>query len=280
MACADCFKGVLNEGTPKGTIKKVYGVDTYVASPPNGARPTGVIVIIPDAFGWDLNNNRILADNYAEMGGFLVHLPDFMNGKSADPIVFGYMDHITTPGIAATVTKPYYAVLALSHFIPFRRQNGPDVAWPRILSFMRALRADPEVSDLSIGAAGFCWGGPFTFWLCGDKEKAEDGRSLIDAGFTAHPSNLKLPADAEGLTKPMSVAQGSNDIVVNSKAISQIETTLKKSPMHEVVIYEGAKHGFAVRAPPKDEKSSKQGFEATQQAVNFFTKHFKKPAKL
>lgn len=40
----------------------------------------GIIIIVPDAFGWEFVNNRILADNYAEKGKYLVYLPDFMNG--------------------------------------------------------------------------------------------------------------------------------------------------------------------------------------------------------
>lgn len=37
-------------------------------------------MIITDAFGWELPNNRILADNYAKKGNFRVYMPDFMNG--------------------------------------------------------------------------------------------------------------------------------------------------------------------------------------------------------
>ena len=38
------------------------------------------MVIIPDLFGWKLNNSRVLADRYAERGGYTVYLPDFMDG--------------------------------------------------------------------------------------------------------------------------------------------------------------------------------------------------------
>jgi hypothetical protein len=37
-------------------------------------------VIIADAFGWELINNRIIADNFAEKGHFKVLLPDFFHG--------------------------------------------------------------------------------------------------------------------------------------------------------------------------------------------------------
>jgi dienelactone hydrolase len=82
MSCPDCFKGHLHDGIPNGTIQTIHGTETYVATPPEGIVPKGIIVVISDAFGWDFVNNRILSDNYAEKGGFIVYLPDFMNGQS------------------------------------------------------------------------------------------------------------------------------------------------------------------------------------------------------
>lgn len=70
-------------GSPTGTMKNIHGLPTYVANPPEGVTPIGIIVYIPDAFGWQFVNNRILADHYAKRGNFLVYLPDFMNGSFA-----------------------------------------------------------------------------------------------------------------------------------------------------------------------------------------------------
>src|ERR1700678_4039379 len=81
MSCPNCFSGHINGGTPVGTTTTIHGLPTYVATPPKGVTPKGIIVVISDAFGWEFVNNRILADNYAQKGGFLVYLPEFMNGK-------------------------------------------------------------------------------------------------------------------------------------------------------------------------------------------------------
>ena len=75
-----CATGSLHTGTPTGRIEKVHGLDCYIADAPNDS-PKGVVVIIPDAFGWTLPNNRILADCYAKEGNFQVYLPEFMNGE-------------------------------------------------------------------------------------------------------------------------------------------------------------------------------------------------------
>jgi hypothetical protein len=81
MSCSDCFQGHVHEGRPRGKITKLYGLDTYV-SEPTGERPVrGIIVVIPDAFGWDFVNSRLLADHYANKGNYKVYLPDFMQGS-------------------------------------------------------------------------------------------------------------------------------------------------------------------------------------------------------
>lgn len=58
----------------------MHGFKTYVTDPPSGVAAKGIVVIIPDVFGWTLNNSRVLADRYAERGGYTVYLPDFMDG--------------------------------------------------------------------------------------------------------------------------------------------------------------------------------------------------------
>ena len=80
MPCKDCASGVLHEGTPAGREETIHGLMTYVTDPPSGVAAKGIVVIIPDLFGWSLNNSRVLADRYAERGGYTVYLPDFMDG--------------------------------------------------------------------------------------------------------------------------------------------------------------------------------------------------------
>ena len=63
-------------------METLHGLPTYVARPQDGAEPVGVVVIVADAFGWELLNSRALADAYARRGPFLVYMPDFFGGES------------------------------------------------------------------------------------------------------------------------------------------------------------------------------------------------------
>ena len=83
MSCPECFKGHQHEGTPLGKEEKLHGLDVYVSAPPDGAAPKGLVIIVPDAFGWKFVNSRLLADHYAAKGNFLVYIPDVMNGNWA-----------------------------------------------------------------------------------------------------------------------------------------------------------------------------------------------------
>lgn len=89
MSCPACFQGVeRTDAKPTGRQTRVHGLDCYVASPANGLTK-GIIVIVPDAFGWTFVNNRLLADEYARQGSFDVYLPDFMDGENMYPQLVG-----------------------------------------------------------------------------------------------------------------------------------------------------------------------------------------------
>ncbi len=98
MACRDCVTGALHEGTPLGREETIHGLPTYVTEPPSGKAPKGIIVIIPDALGWNFKNSRILADKYAKRTNSLVYLPDFMDGHMLDTSLFASMDTLSGHG--------------------------------------------------------------------------------------------------------------------------------------------------------------------------------------
>ncbi|MCJ1356762.1 MAG: hypothetical protein MMC33_006758 [Icmadophila ericetorum] len=275
MACRDCITGALHAGTPVGRVETVHGLPTYISEPPEGQSPKGIIVIISDALGWELNNSRILADTYARRMNSRVYLPDFMDGHWMSSSLFANMDTITGNGSVFGKILPMLQVV--SAFIPFLYYNRLAVSKPKVFKFFHELRTN-EAASLPVGAAGFCWGGKFVFLLCHDSEKAANGKSLIDAGFTAHPSNLAIPDDANLVTLPLSVSIGDVDIALPLKQVQQTKEILEKKDAEkfEVVILPGAVHGFAVRAKPGDEKGIEQGKQAEDQAVGWYTKRFEK----
>ncbi len=92
--------------------------------------------------------------------------------------------------------------------------------------------------------------------------------------FTAHPSPMKFPDEWEKVSKPLSLAIGDVDMGIKVERVREIKAVLEKKNdgQNEVVIYEGAKHGFAVRADPADEGQTKSANEARDQALKWFGK--------
>lgn len=162
-------------------------------------------------------------------------------------------------------------------FAPFVFFNRLSVSKPRVYKFFHDLRS-AEASNLPIGVAGFCWGGKLVTLLCADSEKAANGRSLVDAGFTAHPSMLDVPADIEAVTLPLSVCIGDVDFGLPIAGVKQIQDIFERKNgegeglRYEIVVLEGARHGFAVRGNPKVKKEMEQGMVAEDQAVDWFRK--------
>lgn len=63
----DCCKGMRHTGESKGVIKNIAGVDTYVATPPDG-KAKGVLLYFADVWGPFYNNNKLLQDHFATQG--------------------------------------------------------------------------------------------------------------------------------------------------------------------------------------------------------------------
>ncbi|KAE9368109.1 dienelactone hydrolase family protein [Stipitochalara longipes BDJ] len=244
ITCPDCLSGSIKYGEPSGTVTTIQGLPEYVTRPTG--TPKGLIVLIPDIFGWEISNCRLLADAYAKEGGFLVYLPNFMNGfiPSAGAMHAMELFLAPSPSIFTTIfNKPFW--------------------------LLRHCGKDPETNTLKIGSAGFCWGGKYTILLSQQPD-------LIDAAFTAHPSKMKVPEAWDKVQKPLSVAIGDVDTGIKIDMAKDVKTLLegesKPKGQNEVVIYAGAKHGFAARADRKDEGQTKSAGEAFQQAIAWFTK--------
>ena len=80
MSSVACCSGSEHDGVPKGTTGTLYGLPTYIAEP-SDRDVKAIVVLIPDAIGWEFNNLRLLADTFAERIGVRCLIPEFMNGE-------------------------------------------------------------------------------------------------------------------------------------------------------------------------------------------------------
>ena len=80
MSCADCYKGFVLPGEPKGSmVGKAY----FTPAPSDATQQTKAIVLLTDIFGLPPPNPRIVADHLAEQVGVDVWVPDSFDGASS-----------------------------------------------------------------------------------------------------------------------------------------------------------------------------------------------------
>ncbi|KAI1320890.1 dienelactone hydrolase family protein [Xylariaceae sp. FL0255] len=278
MSCPDCFTGGIHEGKPTGTVTKLHGLDVYIAEPATGNAPKGIIVLIPDIFGWDFVNIRLMADGFAKKKDYRVYAPDFMDGHAAPTSAIASMKKVMNPAGSwlGTLAKPLHAISLASVAVPALINVRFGKTYPIVKKFMEDLRRN-ESAHLPVAVTGYCWGGKHVALLSADAETAKvDGKPLADVGFTAHPSALSLFDDIEKLKLPVSFALGELDGMIKPDQAKQLEKIVLAKPdgqKGEVRIYNGYGHGFACRVDVKND-DPKAAVEAEDQALAWFEKHF------
>ncbi|SPJ87164.1 uncharacterized protein FTOL_12189 [Fusarium torulosum] len=186
----------------------------------------------------------------------------------------------------ARLQRAIYTFQVLSLAIPWMNRTKTSFTYPRVVSFVQALRTSPPTfptNNLKVGVAGFCWGGKHAVLLSQDDAftrvqrhesqiKSTDLEPLIDCAFITHPSNLEVPDDIEAIMVPISVAVSDNYMVLKAAPAKQMKHILEAESGHKVTILPGAKHGFAIRTHPDDKYEMECAEKAEIQAIKWFTK--------
>lgn len=75
-----CLKGVLHEGKARGRYATIAGVETYIATPPDGRGNGHIILYFPDVWGL-FANGLLVMDGFADAGYLTLGL-DYFRGVS------------------------------------------------------------------------------------------------------------------------------------------------------------------------------------------------------
>ena len=281
MSCPACFRGTIHTGTPTGTTTTLHNLKTYTALPPSPSPSSSTIILLTDAFGFNLPNAFLLADHYATSTGFRVLVPSWIPGGGVPLATLALMETMMAPvpffSIVPQLKRLWAFFRVMSIVIPFAIRSRP--ASKSILEYARAVKAElhAEGKGGKLGVAGICVGGMHSTALCSQSSIEGGEEKLVDAQFCAHPAGLKLPGDVIEAVKrvPYSFAIGDRDFlkverVLELQASLRREVGTEEKGGYEVKIYEGVGHGFAVRASREKEEEDEAAGEAARQAVEWF----------
>lgn len=254
-----CVTGHLHNGAPQGKEEFVAGLKAYVT----GDNKLKTILAITDIFGYQLNNVKLLADEYAKSGGFRVIVPDFFENDSVNEKHMKALTPLTSDTTPTEETKKANLEAAFQEVHPWAERHKDDIVRPLIIKVVKSLKADSE----KLGIVGFCWGARHAILLGG-------AGSAVDAIVANHPSFTEFPTAFEDVTKPTLIQVGENDSMFPSEQVRSVKHDIfVKKAGCEVIVYPGAVHGFGVRADLNNDAEKKIKEDATGAALDFFQKH-------
>ncbi|OCH96354.1 alpha/beta-hydrolase [Obba rivulosa] len=245
--CKHCISGVRHEGIPEGKIETIGDVECYIATPNVDYPKDKVLLFLTDVFGIPLNNNKLLADDFAR-NGFRTIVPDILAGDAipADALSTGNFD------IGAWIGK-----------------HQANVYRPILDKVIATLK---EQGVTKFATTGFCYGARPAFDLAFD--------NVTSVTVVNHPSLLKIPEDLEKYRDLSKASLLINSCEVDQQFPQEAQAKAdeilgggKFAPGYERTYWEGCTHGFAVRGDISDPKvkAGKEG--AFKASVEFLIKH-------
>jgi dienelactone hydrolase len=156
-----------------------------------------------------------MADSYAK-AGYMVLIPDYFRGE---PIP------LEDPAFDRKAWQSRHPQADITTMIQSTIKYARDT--------LKAQR---------VGAAGYCFGGPYVVRLLSSSNK-----DWIDAGFIAHPGAMS-DQEINEIADPISIAAAETDMSFNaSRRREMVDILEKKNAIYSVSLYSKVKHGFAVR---------------------------------
>ncbi|KAF2753827.1 alpha/beta-hydrolase [Pseudovirgaria hyperparasitica] len=271
---------------PTGEFSKLGDVDVYIAKPSDYPHsPSKLLLMLTGGTGIKSTNNQLQADKYASEG-FLVIMPDQFGGDPA-PNSSTEIPAESNPSFLEQV-KLGFAEGAKAFLIDmWLARHTPEKVLPILHKVVGAAKeefADAVANGNGIYGVGYCFGAKYILLLGAEvadtgaaKADEEQGNMkqppVLKAGAIAH-GTLVTQEDIEGLKVPTYVVAIENDPLFPDEIRKEGVKTLETNKIeHEVKLYSGVPHGFAVLGDYDDAKIKSSQTQAYSEMLGWLQAH-------
>ncbi|RKO90229.1 dienelactone hydrolase, partial [Blyttiomyces helicus] len=198
--------------------------------------------------------------------GFLVVMPDLFDKKPLDNEVMPLFEALEAPSTSAEEKASLMAAIMVKAG-PFMAANDYAAKLPlvsKVLTVVHTLH-----SPKSISLSGYCFGGKVAVLassspLC---------HPHIAAAACAHPAKAAL-SDWAAMKIPFLFNHAGSDFSFTTDDLGEATEAMEKAGVvHEVVVYEGMKHGFTTKGDVGDQTVVKERRRALEVTAGWFRKH-------
>ncbi|CAK7269329.1 hypothetical protein SEPCBS119000_003514 [Sporothrix epigloea] len=290
-------------GAPADLHVNQHRLQVYISKPSDYPHASArLLLLLTGGTGMLSTNNQIQADMYADEG-FVVVMPDLFGGDVA-PNAATIAEAQDEEGAGGPSFLDLFKIKAVETAKSFMidmwlARHTEAKVLPllyRVLDAARDEFADALSSGGGVYAAGYCFGGRYVLLLAGDKtastatpmaDTQDVGGStnananatirqqspLIKTGVIAH-ATLVSPDDFKGLQVPISmVCVESDPMFPDAVRMAGEDYMSEHNIEHEVHVYPGVPHGFAVVGDYADESIQRAQATAFDQMLKWLKTH-------
>ncbi|KAF7542107.1 hypothetical protein G7054_g14 [Neopestalotiopsis clavispora] len=288
---------------PQGEIRKLGGIDVYITKPASyPTSPAKLMLHLTGGTGLKSTNNQIQSDRFASEG-YIVVMPDLFEGdpapnsKAIDEAESGQAQDGSSGGGSSWLdtAKLKMAEAAKSFMIDmWLARHTEEKVLPileKVIDAAKAEFADAVAAGNGVYAVGYCFGARYVLLLAAERQQLQSGWGgtskpedeeagktntkgpYIKAGALAH-ATLVSPDDFFNLKVPVSLVCVENDPMFPDEVRMAGEDTLNKEGVeHEVQVYPGVPHGFAVVGDYADAHIKDAQVTAYEQMLKWIKEH-------
>lgn len=282
----------LSDASPTlGEIAPLNGIQTYISKPPQyPTEPGKLLLLLTSGTGIHSQNNQHQADAYAARG-FLVIMPDQFNGDPAPntaavPAAASEQSLLERVKVGVVETAKSFTIDM------WLARHTPETVLPALQKALEGAReqfGDAVANGGGIYGAGYCFGAKYILLLLGSQpdsvtwgqkqpgEDPEKGEAVVEpmlkCGAIAH-GTMVTQEDIAGVSKPVSMACVKDDALFPDEVRENgVKGLGERGVAHEVRVFEGVPHGFAVLGDFRDANIQTKQTEAFEMMSRWLEQH-------